>query len=934
MRPKLPTKRVSSFLPPIVLVALCLASAQTPQDLARIDPNTQPIDVDRGAAGLSRALAAIRTRASMLMITAHPDDEDGGMLAAETRGRGTRAALLTLTRGEGGQNAMSPDMYDDLGLVRTQELLQADRYYGVEQFWGSVIDYGFSKTREEAIEKWGYDRVLSDVVRVIRMTRPLILTSSFVGAPTDGHGNHQVSGQMAQEAFVAAADPNRFPEQIREGLRPWAPVKVYARVPFFAPTKDNTIYDYATDKYVPIRFRNYVDKTWINERPATNLEVQEGRFDPSVGLTYLQIGRTGWGFQKSQNGGNTTPPEGRYTATYHRYGSRVEGTAKDSEFYDGIDISLEGIAVLAQGDTAFLKRGLTEIQKLANEACDKYRPGSPSQIAPLLADGLQATRKLLNDVKASGLAEPGKSDVEFELKVKEEQFQKALAMALGVSFDAVVAPEKEPDNRFGGGQAVTFTIAIPGQKFFVQASLHNEGSQNVAVEDIAVAASDGKAWTIKPEKSPASSLSAGSESKLKFAVAAPENATITKAHFTRPNSEQPYYNLTDERFRNLSLPPYPLNATARLSFNNVAFSLRQVVAANQRMEGIGILQDPLIVAPAISVSVTPSAGAVPLTAESFAFSCSLRSNVKSAAKGSVRLRLPAGWVSSPEQAPFSFARDGDSATITFQVTPHGLKAGDYEIRAEANYDGKSYAEGFRLVGYPGLRPYPSYRPATYKAVGVDVKTAQNLHVGFLPGTGDDVPRALEDLGVQLQTLSASDIETGDLSHFDAIVLGVRAYAVRPELRSANSRLLNYVSNGGVLIVQYNVQNFDRDYGPYPLTVGNAPRVVDEGAPVKILEPESPLFAWPNKITSADFNGWEEERGHGFLQKWDEHYQALVETHDPDQDPQKGGLLLTRYGKGIYIYNAFALYRQLPSGVPGAFRILANLVSLGKNPGWH
>jgi LmbE family N-acetylglucosaminyl deacetylase len=937
IRTKVPEMRIHLLSRPLlaIAIALCLASAQTtPQAAARLDPNAQPIDADRGAAGLTRALTTLRTRASMLMITAHPDDEDGGMLAAETRGRGARGSLLTLTRGEGGQNAMSIDMYDELGLLRTQELLQADRYYGVDQYWGSVIDYGFSKTREEAIEKWGYERVLSDVVRVVRMTRPLVITSSFVGAPTDGHGNHQVSGQMAQEAFNAAADPNRFPEQIREGLRPWAPAKVYARVPFFAPTKDNTIYDYATDKYVPIRFHNYVDNSWINERPATNLELQEGVFDPTVGLTYLQIGRTGWGFQKSQNGGNTTPPEGLYTATYHRYGSRVDGAAKDASFYDGIDISLAGIASLAQGDTAFLQRGLEKISHLAGEAADKYRPASPSQIAPLLADGLKATRDLLAEVNASHLANPGKSDVAFELKVKEEQFEKALALALEVSFDAVVAPGKEPDNRFGGAQAITFSIAIPGQKFFVQTSLHNEGPQNIVVEEIGVFPSDGKSWVIKADKPAAPSLSAASESKLKFAVAAPEDATLTKAYFTRPNQEQPYYNLVDERFRNLSLAPYPLNAAARLSFNGVPFTLRRVVAANQRIEGIGIAEDPLLVAPAISVSVTPSAGAVPLTSTSFTFSCALRSNVKGPAKGSVRLRLPPGWDSSPVEAPFSFARDGDSETMTFQVTPHSLKAGNYEIRAVANYAGKNYEEGFRMVGYPGLRPYPSYHPATYKAVGVDVKTAQDLHVGFLPGTGDDVPRALEDLGVQLQTLSAADIETGDLSHFDAIVLGVRAYAVRPELRSANGRLLSYVSNGGVLIVQYNVQNFDPNYGPYPLTVGNAPRVVDEASQVKILDPQNPLFTWPNKITAADFDGWEEERGHGFLQKWDEHYSALVETHDPDQDPQKGGLLVTRYGKGIYVYDAFALHRQLPAGVPGAYRILANLVSLAKNPGWR
>jgi len=928
-------KQSSLFYLLLTVAALGVAlAAQTPQELAQVNPNSLPIAPDRGAAGLSQALAAIRTRASILMIVAHPDDEDGGMLAAETRGRGARGSLMTLTRGEGGQNAMSSDMYDELGLVRTQELLQADRYYDVDQYWGTVIDYGFSKTREEAIDKWGYERVLSDVVRVVRMTRPLILTSSFVGAPTDGHGNHQVAGQMAQEAFVAAADPKRFPEQIREGLRPWAPGKVYARVPFFAPTKDNTIYDYATDKYVPIRFRNYVDKTWINERPPTNLEVPEGHFDPSTGLTYLQIGRTGWGFEKSQNGGGTTPPEGIYNAAYHRYGSRVEAGSKDNSFYDGIDTSLAGIASLATGDTAFLKAGLERIAKLADEACDKYRPGSPSQIAPSLADGLRATRELLAQVQASALPEPGKSDVAFELNVKEKQFAKALALALEVSFDAVVAPEKEPDNRFGGAQAITFTIAIPGQKFLVQTNLHNNGPENVAIEEITVMASDGKPWAIKADKPPAGSIAGGTESSLKFAVAAPDDATITKAYFTRPNREQPYYNLTDERFRNLSLAPYPLIASARLSFKGVKFSLQRVVEANQRLDGIGIVADPLIMAPAISVSITPSAGAVPLSAASFAFSCELRSNVKGPAKGSVRLRLPEGWDSSPAQAPFSFGHDGDTATLTFQVTPHSLQAGKYEIRAVADYGGKTYEEGFRLVGYTGLRPYPSYHPATYKAVGVDVKTAPSLHVGFLPGTGDDVPRALEDLGVQLQILSAADIENGDLSAFDVIVLGVRAYAVRPELRAANSRLLSYVNNGGVLIVQYNVQNFDRDYGPYPLSVGNAPRVVDEASQVKILEPQSPLFGWPNKITTADFDGWQEERGHGFLQKWDDHYQALLETHDPEQEPQKGGLLLTRYGKGFYVYDAYALYRQLPEGVPGAYRILANLISLGKNPGWR
>src|SRR5713101_9435933 len=253
----------------IVLTAGLWTAAS--QEIFRSAPNATSIDVDRGAAGLSRALRALRTRASIIHITAHPDDEDGGMLAYETRGQGARRTLLTLNRGEGGQNAMSMDLYDALGLVRTQELLMADRYYGVDQYWTRAIDYGFSKTREEALDKWSHDRVLADVVRVVRLTRPLVITSVFVGAASDGHGNHQVAGQMAQEAFLAAGDPKRFPEQIQEGLRPWSPLKVYARVPFFQETKE-VMYAYATDKYVPVKFFDYVNQTASTTRPTVTIE--------------------------------------------------------------------------------------------------------------------------------------------------------------------------------------------------------------------------------------------------------------------------------------------------------------------------------------------------------------------------------------------------------------------------------------------------------------------------------------------------------------------------------------------------------------------------------------------------------------------------------------------------------------------------------------
>ncbi len=895
----------------VAFLLLTVARGQGPS------PDALPADVDRGAAGLSRWLHALKTRASIMMITAHPDDEDGGMLAYESRGAGERASLLTLNRGEGGQNAMSPDMYDALGLVRTQELLAAGRYYGVDQYWTRAIDYGFSKTREEALEKWDHDRILSDVVRAIRMARPLVITSVFVGAATDGHGNHQVAGQMAQEAYLAAGDPAKFPEQIKEGLRPWTPLKVYARVPFFAVTAQG-MYDYAIDKYVPVRFFDYIHQQSSTEKPSTNIEIPTGNYAPAAGLTYLQIGRAGLGWQKTQNNGVAIPAPGPATSAYHRYDSRVPAAEHEETFFDGLDVSVSGIGSMVPSPPDYLTAGLADIARLADLANEQYRPDRPHALAPVLADGLRATRTLIARVRQW-------PDVEFELRAKESQFERALAESLGLSLQAAVLPEREPQGRNPfGGASPTFAVAIPGQSFTIGVDVLNQSPEPLAA--MRVTGPDGA----RAQEGP---LGPRAQKQFKFAVKVPDNAPLTRPYFTRPDEEQAYYDLADPRHRNLSLAPYPFAVAAEVSYRDVPIHLSAVVQAYQRIPALGVVAQPLIVGPAISVTVSPAAGAVPVGTKSFAFSCTVHSNVKGPAEGTLKLQLPAGWRSTPDAAPFTMARDGEDHTITFAVQPNGIKAGEQRITAVAEYQGRKYEEGYRLVGYPGIRPYPLYRASVYRAVGVDVKTAPGLRVGYLPGTGDDVPTALENLGVAVRTLAATDLASGDLSGYDAIVLGVRAYASRAELPAANGRLLEYVKNGGVLIVQYNLQNFDQNYGPYPFSLGNNPqKVVDEFSKVRFLKPESPLWKWPNPIGEADFAGWVEERGHGFMQTWDPRYETLIETHDPDQDPQLGGLLLARYGKGAYIYDAFALYRQLPAGVPGAYRILANLVSLGKNPG--
>ena len=929
---------VACALASLLLLCPLTVQAQSPAASDRAPMvEAQPLPFDSGAAALWQSLQKLHTRASLVMVTAHADDEDGGMLTYESRGQGARVGLLTLNRGEGGGNVMSSDYFDSLGLVRTEEVLAADRYYGVDQFWTRVCDYGFSKTKDEAVEKWSRERVLADVVRVLRMTRPLVVTSVFVGGRTDGHGNHQVSGEIAQEAFKAAGDPAMFPDQLKEGLHPWKPIKDYARVPFI-PVTEKGIYDYADGKFYPAEFHNYVDGTTIKGALAPSVEIPEGDYNPLLGLTYAQISSRGLGHQKSQNGGTGLEQAEEETAAYHRFASLVSVPEKESSFFDGIDVSLSGIASLAPaGDTTFLKEGLNRLNGLVEQALKDFSAQHPEALAPTLADGLMATNELIEKVSASDLSADAKYDVTHELKIKQAQFENALAESLGISVLATLAPEKEPTGPFARffRNPATFRVAIPGQEFWVKVHATNPTGTSVQLESVVLETPSGESWDVDPAKQAGSTLKGNQSADVRFTVRAAPNAAFTRPYFTRPDIEQPFYDIADSRYLNLSTVPYPLSARLHFSFNGVPFERSQVVQSISRVTGPGAVAEPLIVGPAIAVSIAPRAGIVPLSAKSFDLSVTVHSNVKGPTKGSVRLDLPEGWKAATEE--FSTAKDGDDQTLNFHVTPAHLAEKPYTITAVATFDGKDYKEGYHTVGYAGLRPYNLYQPSAYRTSGVDAKVAPSLNVGYIVGAGDDVPQSLVNLGINVHFLAAADLANGDLSKFDAIVVGVRAYAVRDDLKTYNGRILDYVKNGGVAVVQYNTQEYDHNFGPYPYAMGQNPEeVTDEDSKIEILAPANPVMTWPNKITVKDFENWVEERGSKFLASWDAAYEPLLETHDPGQDPQKGGLLCARSGKGVYIYNAYAFYRQMPEGVPGAYRLFANMISLAKNPqlaGW-
>lgn len=914
-----------------------LSAQVTPwQTKIAASPDAQALPEDRGADGLTQTLKKLHSWASVMIIVAHPDDEDGGMLAMESRGLGARTALMTLTRGEGGQDAMGNASEDALGLIRTNELLLADQYSGSQQFFSSVADFGFSKTKEESEQKWDLNRVMYDVVKAVRMYRPMIVASTFTGNITDGHGQHQVSGEAAQLAFKMAGDPTVFPDQIAEGLKPWSPLKVYARAPF-VPVTAKGMYDYATGQWQPVRFHNYVTGENLDHAPKVDVRISEGTFDPVLGESYMQIARAGWSLQKTQFGGGYSPLPGPDSVSYHLYGSRVSDANGDAgtevNFFGGIDTSLPGIASLAHGDTAFLAKALNDIDQEVMRATYGYLPSAPWKIAPELAKGYVETQNLIAAVNASALSVSDKANVNHELNIKLAQFNTALGEALGLQVNALMIP-RTSDNPgdLGLGTPATPTEVTRGSEFDVR--VHVTGAMPWGVgSDLRLT----KTWLATPAEEPWKVTRLGAPGldvpqsdagDAVFRVNVPRDAQFTRPYFMRPNEEQAYYDIADEKLRDLPFAPYPAAGWAEFTYLGATIQLGQVVQTTHRVHGFGDVYQPLVVEPAISVNMATHAGAVPLGEKAFPLKVSVTNNQQDTADGTVRLQLPAGWSADPQE--FTFHLNAQETTpVLFTVHPEGLNAQSYMVKASAQSGNYTFNEGVETVGYPGLRPYYMYRTATYRARGLNVKVAPGLRVGYVMGTGDEVPQALEEIGVHPQLLNAADLASGDLSEYSAIMIGIRAYSNRPDLVANNARLLDYVRNGGTLIVQYQNGGWS-GFGPYPLALDRGPeKVVEETDAVTLTKPDSRLFQWPNRITSADFDGWVEERGHSFMTTWGSQYEALTETHDPGQAPQRGGLLCAHYGKGLYVYAAYALYRQFPAAVPGAFRLLANLVSAGK-----
>jgi LmbE family N-acetylglucosaminyl deacetylase len=944
---------------PAAITASQLASIPLPEP----SEIALPLPEDRGAAALEQSLKRLSTTASVMMIVAHPDDEDGALLTYLSRDMGARATLLTLNRGEGGQNAMSADADDALGLLRTNELLRADEFYGAKQLWGTEADFGFSKTQEESFAKWGHERVLYDAVLAVRRERPQVIVSTFVGAVSDGHGHHQVSGEIAQEAFKAAADPTVFPDQLKDGLQPWQPLAVYSMVPF-APITEKGIFDYATVKWAPARFKNYVTGEWTEGALSADVTIPVGTLDPALGRSYVQIARQGWGEQKSQNGGANPALSGQATTSYHLWAVAPQAAAKpgtstknDDLFHnskDNIDTSLAGPDVFVKGQAPqWLSDGLTQIdanlKQFDSSSCqgttsvmpqtqhkedralapeDDFSSNREINIARKLAPIYKQTLNLREKLAANNLDKESKAGILFELDAKINEFQSALKELLGldlIAFTTKADSVQGGSNARGSSADETPRSVTPGEEFRVRVYT-TQANLEPRLNRVWLESRSGAPWKSEQASGPIDPAELTADTL--FRVRVPEDVQPTQPYFTRPSIEQPYYDLTQPEYRLRSFAPYPLAAWAEFTFDGLPIRIGQVVQTMQRVPVVGGVYEPLAVTPAIGLRIDPEARILPL--DGSALPVRVTVHAQAAAEGTVTLILPAGWKPQPVEAAFHLTAAGDSEPLLFSVTTDGAMTGAFTIQAIAHSDGHEYTTGWQSIGYPGLRPYNLYRPAQLKTRKLDVKLAPGLRIGYVMGTGDRVQEAIEGLGATPHLLTSAEVASGDLSAWNVIVIGIRAYSARPELAAAQPRLDEFVRRGGTLIVQYQSGNFP---APFPLSMGRmAERVVDEQAPVKLLEPANSLLRWPNEIGAADFDGWVEERGHSFLDSWDASYTPLTETADLGQSPQRGGLLVAHPGNGTYIYLAYALYRQLPELVPGSYRLLANLLSAGQDSG--
>jgi LmbE family N-acetylglucosaminyl deacetylase len=792
-----------------------------------------------GSAEIFLRLKKLNVLGSVLYVAAHPDDENSRLIAYMAKERLVRTGYLSMTRGDGGQNLIGDEQGVELGLIRTQEMLAARRIDGAEQFFTRAFDFGFTKTTEEAMRTWNKEKVLSDVVWVIRKFQPDVLITRFPEDGRAGHGHHSASAVLAHEAFIAAADPNRFPEQLKYGVKPWQARRILWNTFNFGST---------------------------NTTSNDQMKIDVGLYNPVLGKSYGEIAAESRTQHKSQ-GAALTPARGQSLEFF----TLVAGEDAHNDPLEGIPLSWDRV------------QGGGEIRQLIDGVIKNYALSDPAASVPGLVKIYQALSHLKDD---------------YWKMQKSREVLRLIEACSGLWLEA----------------SVRNAYTVQGDSLQVSFVVNNRLNARASLSGVNIGAYS-LFW--KQE------LTANRNYILQKNIYVPEKNPVTQPYWLAEEMSPGSYNVSNQLLIGDAQSKPAFEVQFQVQIDGVDLTFTRPVLYKYTDPVKGELYQPLTVLPPVTARFDPDL-LVFANGEEKEFEALTK--VQGAHTGSPQLSLthPAD-ISIREHSAAGSPNMTWSARSSYKEP--GITWSDLLFRRDG---GQDTARQLRTIMYDHIPRIDYFSPSREKFVSADVKTL-GKRIGYIEGAGDKVPQALQQMGYEVIMLREKDVTAGNLHQFDAIMAGVRAYDVHPWLAGKYDQLMSYINEGGNLIVQYNrngIGNSALKIGPYPFAITNN-RVTDETAKVDFLQPAHTVLNYPNKITDKDFEGWIQERGIYFIDQLDPKYTAILSMHDPGESDQKGSLVIGDYGKGKFVYTGLVFFRELPAGVPGAYRLLANIIALNQ-----
>ena len=797
-------------------------------------------------------LKKLNTVGSVLYIAAHPDDENTRLLAYLAKERNLRTGYLSLTRGDGGQNLVGKEQGEPLGLIRTQELLAARRIDGAEQFFTRANDFGYSKNPEETFSFWNKDSILSDVVLTIRRFKPDVLICRFPTTGEGGHGHHTASAILAVEAFEAAADPKRFPEQLAYA-QPWQVKRI---------------------------FWNTFNFGGNNTTAPNQLQIDVGVYNSLLGKGYGEIASDSRSMHKSQGFGSA-----KTRGTAIEFFKLLKGDSAKKDLFDGVDQTWKRLSVNQK------------IQEKINECIKKYNPQQPEKTIP----NLISVYKLLQQIRNSD------ATVNYWKQLKLKETETLILACSGLWMEAYAADY----------------TCIPNTDITITTHIINRNINEVKLNKI----------SFLKQTDTTTSLTLKHNELYTFfhKEKLPATTAYSNPYWLNEEHEIGRYTIKDPFLIGTPENNPPTKVVFDLTVSDLNFKIERTIVYKYTDPVKGEIYRPLEILPPATVTISDNV---------FVFGDALPRTIKFTIKanasnvnGKIKTEISGGWkidISSPE---FKLVNKGDEINIEGTLIPPPITIDSNTNKAVLNasltIDNSSYTKSIKRIEYDHIPYQFILTDAKASLMKIDLKKSKT-NIGYIPGPGDEVPNCLKQLGYNITILTDELLTKGNLSNYDAIVTGVRAYNTNSRLQVNYNKLMEYVEKGGNLVVQYNTNNrigpVLAKIGPYPFTISRD-RVTNEKGEVRFINPTHPILNFPNTITNKDFDGWVQERGIYFAADLDKNYETIFSMNDPNEKANEGSLIVTKYGKGNFVYTGLAFFRELPAGVPGAYRLFANLLNL-------